>query len=74
MRMTKRNLVLTFATPLEVDMDLRINNPSDTLNGTTIKAAMDAIVASNALGDVVRPNAAKSAKYVIQQEQDVTLA
>lgn len=73
MEITKRELILTFATPLDTELNLRITRPQDGLDGESIKAAMDTIVASNVLGDKVLANEAKSAKYVIQQEQEVEL-
>lgn len=72
MEIKSRKLVLTFGTPLKTTLDLTIGNPNTNLQPAQIKTAMDAIVASGAVGDVVVANSVAGAKYVIQQVDEVT--
>ncbi|MGL4798996.1 MAG: DUF2922 family protein [Cellulosilyticaceae bacterium] len=74
MEIIKRKLVLTFGTPLKTELDLTVNNPHVSLQPAAIKAAMEAVIASGAMGDVVAPSTVAGAKYVIQQVDAVDLA
>lgn len=73
MEITKRNLVLTFGTPIQTEVNVVVKNPNTTLTPTQIKTAMDAIIASNAIGEASVVDSIVEAKYVIQQEDMVTL-
>lgn len=78
MKITGRALIIEFGTPVKDEViKLQVSKPSDTLDGTTIKAAADAIVATGVFGNIKADQAVTSVKtayYVIQQEQDLPLA
>lgn len=73
MEITKKNLVLTFATPAKTEETITITNPNPTLVGTQVKAAMDNALASGAIGESVQADSIVGAKYVIQQVDTVDL-
>ena len=74
MEITKKTLVLGFTNALGKNVSLTINDPAEGLTGSTVKEAMDAIIASNALGaDSLVANKV-DAKYVIQQVDELELA
>ncbi|MGL4362817.1 MAG: DUF2922 domain-containing protein [Cellulosilyticaceae bacterium] len=73
MEIMTRKLVLTFGTPLKTTMDLTVTKPNALLDGAMIKTAMEAIIASNAMGDIVSPDSIQGAKYVIQEIEKVDL-
>ncbi len=70
---TKKNLVLGFTTGEGKNLNLTINTPKEGLDGTTIGTAMDQIIAANALGEESIVNNKVSAKYVIQQVDEIKL-
>ncbi|WP_054743175.1 DUF2922 domain-containing protein [Cellulosilyticum ruminicola] len=67
----KKNLVLTFNTAAGGEEKLTINTPSESLTAEAISAAMDAIIASKALGEAQLVTDKAEAKYVIQQVESV---
>ncbi|MEF9960644.1 MAG: DUF2922 family protein [Niameybacter sp.] len=67
MEITKRNLVLTFATPSKTQETITISNPKEVLSGVKIKETMTAALATNAIGETVQATSIVDAKYVIQQ-------
>ena len=69
----KKNLVLTFGTGAGGEVKLTINAPSEDLTSETISAAMDAIIASKALGEEQLVSVKTEAKYVIQQVEAINL-
>lgn len=71
---TKRNLVLIFKTAGDKEVKLTINAPKTDLEDSVIAAAMDEIITSNAYGHEEVVATKDSAKYVIQQEQAISLA
>lgn len=70
---TKKTLVLGFTTSAGESLKLTINAPQEGMDGTKISAAMDEIIASNALGEEGTARNKTSAKYVIQEVDEVTL-
>ena len=67
-------LVLSFNQEKETRLfKLNINNPNDTLSGTEIKTAADAIVATQVLGEKTRVTAVKEAYYTIRTLTEVDL-
>lgn len=71
---TRRNLVLSFATTAGKKMNLIIKEPAEGLEPVTVSAAMDEIIASGALGSDGTAASKEEAKYVIQEEEEITLA
>lgn len=69
----KRNLVLEFGTTSGKAITLTINTPAEGLTGPQIKAAMDKIIAAKALGEEQLVTTVETAKYVVQQVEDVSL-
>lgn len=67
MEITRRNLVLTFATPAKTQETITITNPAETLSGAQVKQAMTDALASGAIGEVVQATTIVGAKFVIQQ-------
>lgn len=70
---TKKNLVLTFATASGATLKLTVNTPNETLTSQNISDAMDAIIASNAFGEEQLAATKEEAKYVIQEVEAVEL-
>lgn len=70
---TKKTLVLGFITGAGKNMNLTINAPKEDLDGTTISAAMEQIIASSAFGEESAVSNKVSAKYVIQEVDEVVL-
>lgn len=70
---TKKNLVLVFGTGAGGEVKLTINTPSADLTSEEISAAMDAIIASKALGEEQLVSTKNEAKYIIQQVEAITL-
>mgnify|MGYP001260787142 CR=1 FL=1 len=73
MKVTKRNLVLTFGTPVKTQETITITNPAELLSGAEIKQAMTVALNSGAIGENVQANSIAGAKYVIQQVDAVNL-
>ncbi len=73
-KVTKKVLVLNFLCENGKELKVTINNPNGALTGTQIKASMNKIVASQALGDESQVSDIVSAYYVTQQQEDVALA
>nr|WP_307991500.1 DUF2922 family protein [uncultured Niameybacter sp.] len=73
MEVTKRNLVLTFGTPVKTQETITITNPSELLTAGDIKQAMTVALNSGAIGENVQANSIAGAKYVIQQVDAVDL-
>ena len=73
MEVTKRNLVLSFGTPVKTQETITITNPADLLTAAEIKGAMTAALNSGAIGENVQANSIAGAKYVIQQVDAVDL-
>ena len=69
----KRNLVLEFGTTSGKAITLTINTPAEGLEGAQIKAAMDKIIAAKALGEEELATTVETAKYVVQQVEDISL-
>lgn len=70
---TKKNLVLVFATASGANVKLTINTPSNDLTSESVSAAMDAIIASNAFGETQVVTKKEEAKYIIQETEAITL-
>lgn len=70
----KKTLVLSFTTENGDKLNLTINAPAEGMNGTRIGAAMDAMIAANAMGEESFIAGKVSAKYMIQQVDEVELA
>ena len=70
---TKKTLVLGFTTSAGESLKLTINAPQEGMDGTKISAAMDEIIASNAFGEEGTVSNKATAKYVIQEVDEVTL-
>lgn len=70
---TKKTLVLAFTTSAGENLKLTINAPKEGMEAEEISAAMDEIIASNVFGEVDQAAHKISAKYVIQQEDEVDL-
>ena len=66
MEVTKRNLVLTFGTPVKTQETITITNPSELLTAGDIKQAMTVALNSGVIGENVQANSIAGAKYVIQ--------
>ena len=71
---TKRNLVLTFATSAGKEVKLTLTKPKEGLTGSEINTAMTEIIAANALGEDGLVSKKVDAKYVVQQTEAITLA
>lgn len=71
---TKKSLVLTFSTAGNKEVNLTIPSPKEDLEGSQIKSAMDSIVTSGIFGEDDTVVGIVGAKYVVQQEEAVTLA
>ena len=68
-------LVLSFNQEKETRLfKLNINNPNDTLLGSEIKTAADAIVATQVLGEKTRVTAVKEAYYTIRTLTEIDLS
>lgn len=70
---TKKSLVLTFGTEKGKEVNLTINAPSETIVSGDIAAAMDKIAATKAYGDGDAVDKRLSAKYVMQQVENIAL-
>lgn len=70
---TKKNLVLSFATAAGATLKLTINTPNEELTSENISTAMDAIIASQAFGEEQLATSKEEAKYVIQEVEAVQL-
>ncbi len=70
---TKKTLVLGFTTNVGETLKLTINAPKEGMDGTSISAAMDEIIASGAFGEEGTASNKATAKYVIQEVDEVTL-
>lgn len=70
---TKKNLVLTFGTAAGGEEKLTINTPNEELTSEAISSAMDAIIASKALGEEQLVSTKTEAKYVIQEVETIEL-
>lgn len=70
---TKRTLIMAFGTPAGGEVKLTINKPKDGLTGSQISAAMDQIIASNALGEAQLVSTKNDAKFVIQETESIEL-
>lgn len=70
---TKKTLVLGFTTSGGESLKLTINAPKEDMEGAEISAAMDQIIASNALGEEETARNKATAKYVIQEVDEVIL-
>ena len=51
MEITKRSLVLVFGTPVGKEETITITNPGESLEGSQIKAVMDTVLATGAVGE-----------------------
>lgn len=74
MAITKRKLVLTFGTPSNRSVDVVITKPKEGITDPEIKAAMEKMLATGALGDGSVADSIEGAKYVTQQVDEVTIA
>lgn len=70
---TKKTLVLGFTTSTGESLKLTINAPKEGMEGTEIAAAMDQIIAANALGEEETAHNKATAKYIIQEVEEVVL-
>lgn len=70
---TKKTLILGFTTSAGESIKLTINAPKEGMEGTEISAAMDQIIAANALGEEGTASNKATAKYVIQEVDEVEL-
>lgn len=70
---TKRTLVLSFTTNAGESLKFTINAPQEGMDGTRISEAMDQMIASNALGEEGTASNKATAKYVIQEVDEVEL-
>lgn len=70
---TKKTLVLGFTTGAGDSLKLTINNPVDSMDGTRISEAMEKMIASNAFGEESVASNKATAKYVIQEVEEVEL-
>lgn len=73
METTKKHLVLVFETATGEEEILTITKPKDALEPAQIKAVMNTVVESGAVGEKVAVARIGSAKYVIQQVDQVNL-
>lgn len=73
MEITKRSLVLVFGTPAGKEETITITNPGESLEGAQIKAVMDTVLATGAVGEKSAVDSIVGAKYVIQQVDEVDL-
>ncbi len=74
METLSRVLVMEFNNNKGGTVSIRINNPSDFLEASEIKAAMDTVVAQNVIGDeIFEITSVKSAYYLQVQEQAVEM-
>lgn len=72
--LVKKTLVLGFATSEGKALNLTINAPKEGLDGATIGSAMGQIIASSAFGEEGTVSNKVSAKYVIQEVDEIELA
>lgn len=70
---TKKTLVLGFTTSSGESLKLTINNPVEGMDGSRISMAMEGILASNAFGEESVATNKATAKYVIQEVDEVEL-
>ena len=70
---TKKTLVLGFTTNAGDSLKITINAPKEGMDGASISAAMDEMIASNALGEEGTASNKATAKYIIQEVDEVTL-
>lgn len=73
MVITRKVLQLTFSNSVGKNLTLTINEPAESLDGEMVGAAMDEIIASSAFGEESLAINKVDAKYVIQQEEAITL-
>lgn len=69
----KKSLVLNFGTTGSKELKLAINKPAEGLTGTQIATVMDRIIAAQAYGKEALVDQKLSAKYVVQQVDEVAL-
>ncbi len=69
----KKNLVLSFNTISGATVKMTINTPSESLTAEEISKAMDEIIAAEAFGEEQVAHTKEEAKYVIQEEEAITL-
>lgn len=76
MEVKRKTLVLSFVSGIGEVVNVSINNPNDQLEASEISAAMDQMIASQALGcdSSQRPVDKKAAKYVVQQQEEISLS
>ena len=76
MEVKRKTLVLSFVSAIGEVLNVTINKPNDELEASEIAAAMDQMVASQALGcdSSQRPIDKKAAKYVVQQQEEISLS
>lgn len=72
---TRRALALVFTNGLGKDVTITISDPApvDSIDDTFISAKMDAIISSQALGSDSLVQTKKEAKFIIQEEEELTL-
>lgn len=70
---TKKTLVMTFTTPAGGEVKLTINKPKEGLTGSNVSSAMDAIIATKALGESQLVTDKADAKFVIQETESLDL-
>ena len=71
---TKKVLQLGFRTVSGASVKLTINKPNEDLEAADISSAMNAIIASQALGEEQVVESKEEAKYIIQEEEAITLS
>lgn len=72
---TRRALALVFTNSLGKDVTLTISDPApaDSIDDAFISAKMDAIISTQALGSDSLVKTKKEAKFIIQEEEELSL-
>lgn len=72
---TRRALALVFTNSLGKDVTLTISDPApaDSIDDSFISSKMDAIINSQALGSDSLVKTKKEAKFIIQEEEELSL-
>lgn len=73
MQVKRKVLVLTFVDGLGKNVSLTINEPVNDADGADVSTIMDKIVATKAFGAASLVTKKVEAKYVVQQEEALTL-
>lgn len=73
MAVVRKNLVLIFGAADESKLEITVLKPLESLEGSEIKAAMDTVITSGALGVSSQATKIIGAEYDIREIQEVAL-